>query len=510
MRLSTPVHPAFFAIYPVLFLAGRNPSEVPLGRLALPGLVSLGCALALWGSLKLYSRTADNSAVLTSGLLGLFYSYGHTHQALLRGPAPELATPRLLLPVYGLLAIALVAYTMRETRPPLALNRFLNLTSIGLVLLALWPIAHYHFGVGRRLLDAESRQEAGLPSAREGTPSIYYVVLDGYANEATLEREYDYDNGPFVQALRERGFIVNPKSRSNYATTVQSLASSLNLDYFHELVPATENGESKELLEERAIRLLRNHELQRRLKAAGFTYIHFASSSARTGANPWADVNFELGRFDEFSLAVIRSTLLSPFDRWLHIFSTDRRDRILATFARLGTVGSRDGEPIFAFAHIISPHPPYVFGRDGERVPDVPPAFTGDALWHRKDLYLDQLTFINTKVLELVDQIRRAHGPEVVIVIQGDHGPASLDQWQDPSPRFLEERFGILNAIHVPADVREHIYPAITPVNTFRLILGHLLDQEIEFLPDRQLFSTYETRFSSRDAFVDVTDRFPD
>jgi len=62
--------------------------------------------------------------------------------------------------------------------------------------------------------------------------------------------------------------------------------------------------------------------------------------------------------------------------------------------------------PTFAFAHIIIPHPRYIFGPNGEEIKEVEALSIrkqGAVSWRSR--YLDQLIFANKKTKELVDTI---------------------------------------------------------------------------------------------------------
>ena len=60
-------------------------------------------------------------------------------------------------------------------------------------------------------------------------PDVYYVILDRYANSWTLANLYGYDNTPFLEALRERGFYVADEAWANYFKTAFSVSSSLDM-----------------------------------------------------------------------------------------------------------------------------------------------------------------------------------------------------------------------------------------------------------------------------------------
>ena len=75
--------------------------------------------------------------------------------------------------------------------------------------------------------------------------------------------------------------------------------------------------------------------------------------------------------------------------------------------------------------------------------------------------------------------------------LQGDHGPGSELEWSGVEGTNMHERLSILNALRVPDDMREQLYPSITPVNVLRLVMAQLLDADVELLPDRSYYSSW-------------------
>jgi hypothetical protein len=110
--------------------------------------------------------------------------------------------------------------------------------------------------------------------------------------------------------------------------------------------------------------------------------------------------------------------------------------------------------------------------------------------------YREQLLFINTKVTAAVDAILSRSDRPVIIVLQGDHGPGSMLDWQGAERSNLEERFSILNAYYLPGDREERLYDQISPVNTFRLIFNFYLGTEYARLEDKSYFSTVGRQYS--------------
>ncbi len=154
----------------------------------------------------------------------------------------------------------------------------------------------------------------------------------------------------------------------------------------------------------------------------------------------------------------------------------------------------------------MSPHPPYLFGPNGE---SLNPEFLaiGAASWDNKSGYVNQVQYINKKIIETVDKILQENDSAPVIIIQGDHGtPTQLGggglRWNNINDDSIRERTSIFSAYYLPNLDSEVIYEGITPVNSFRIVLNNYLNGDYELLEDKIYFSTYQDMLN----FTDVTD----
>jgi hypothetical protein len=179
------------------------------------------------------------------------------------------------------------------------------------------------------------------------------------------------------------------------------------------------------------------------------------------------------------------------------------RSRIRTIFDGLQDLPPTE-EPKFVFAHIIAPHPPFVFAADGSPVtPDAPFTlrFTFDASDPSSADYIhgyrQQVEFVNSQLEEVITAILEQSEVPPVIVIEGDHGPDS----NSGRISYVQERMANLNAIHLPTG-QTGLYPGITPVNTFRVIFNEVFGAELPLLEDRVLYSEYARPYD----FQDVTD----
>jgi hypothetical protein len=162
------------------------------------------------------------------------------------------------------------------------------------------------------------------------------------------------------------------------------------------------------------------------------------------------------------------------------------RDRTQLVFDSMDDI-ARMPEPTFAYVHVISPHPPFVFGPEGEHT--NPADFWNEDREYPSGLYAqgyqNQLTFLNQKVLEAMDTLLAESKTPPIIILQGDHGP-----WHQPRDR----RFWILNAYYLPGH-QDRLFPKISPVNTFRTIFNAYFGGNYDMLPNVSYFSPVPNQY---------------
>lgn len=493
------VHPLLFALIPVLFLYSRNADQVPFTDILAPAAFFAAIALVAYSLLRLALRDGESAGLIVSAGLVLFFTYGRAADAL-GGSAAALVA----VAVVYIAALALVTYLAVRKRGSLkAPTTVITAVAVTLVALSAFGAVSARFGKEPepKLHHDDVTRAISAQSAKEpdtGTlPDIYYMILDGYASRSTLQDHYGFDNSEFLDSLASRGFYVAPDSHSNYCQSRLSLASSLNLKYINYLTG--ELGKDSRL--SRVLnKMIEDNNLMRFLKSKGYSFAFFGSNWSGTLSNRNADLSVtEGGLFDtEFVVALLKTTALRG------LVSTEEglftREGVLQIFERLPDASAEAGRPSFVFAHIVPPHRPFMFDREGNPV-------TGEGVndWTSKDLYIDQLVFVNGKVEETVDAILASSKNPPVIVIQADHGPMPSEDWEalaDPSPEEARIRTGILNACYLPGAAEGALYPTITPVNSFRVILNTVFGLGLETLEDRVYMSSYEKPY----AFEDVTD----
>ena len=113
------------------------------------------------------------------------------------------------------------------------------------------------------------------------------------------------------------------------------------------------------------------------------------------------------------------------------------------------------------------------------------------------------MRYLNTLVLDAVETILESSTTPPIIIIQGDHGTAGYAKREDIPKLNMKERHAILNAYYFPDGKTDLLYPTISPVNTFRVVLNTYFNGKYEMLPDKNYFNPSQRQFD----YIDVTNR---
>ena len=326
-------------------------------------------------------------------------------------------------------------------------------------------------------------------------PDIYYIILDGYGRADMLADLYDLDNTAFIDYLQQKGFYVASQSYANYVQTTYSTLSSLNFDYIQ--LPGEDVNRASYFAS-----LMRRNRIMAALKGCGYLTMAFESGfffTEHLAVDTFLAHGIGANEFESLLLAdspveVLAQKLNAEVSEYNY---AAHRQRVLYSFKKLGELPRLPG-PKFIFAHIVSPHPPFVFDQSGQPVEPQWSYYLGDGDDFQGSLadylagYRAQIAFVNQEVQQTVDLILENSSSPPVIILQGDHGPGSRLVWDASQQTCLWERTPILNAYYLPEEGKRLLYPSISPVNTFRLVLNTNFSAHLPYLPDISYFTTYE------------------
>ena len=480
------VHPLLFAAYPVLFLWSQNLGEVPPEDVAQPLVLVVGiAALVTLGLAIVFGVRARSALIVTPAIFGVLV-YGHVFK--LTGLPTEVLVGFWVLVVW----IAFLAAWRFPLERVLRLDRALLAVGALFVGVSLVSIVPYEVDeamaapppvlVGGRTLPSETAAQKR---------DVYWLVYDRYGSDRALKNLFNVDND-LTPWLRDKGFEVLENSHANYVATSLSMSTTMNLAHLEELtglVGSSTNSYNA------VYRRLQSSLVPRQFQALGYRYLHLGSWWNPTRFDSAADRNYNADGVNDFTSVLFTTSGLPlavkalgleeqpPSEHTKHIkhntYALDQLDRLR------GEPG-----PKFVHAHILLPHPPYVFDSDGRPMTEEEVKGLDD-----KEAGRRQLAYTNSRIRSFVEGLLALpEDQQPIIILQADEGPwpdpyfadkVNYD-WNTATPEDLETKFGIINAWYVPGGTEDlHLRHDQTAINTFPVLFGRYFGLDgYEELPD--------------------------
>jgi hypothetical protein len=266
----------------------------------------------------------------------------------------------------------------------------------------------------------------------------------------------------------------------------------LNATYLEDL--AAEMGErySRKPLH----RLIQHNRIVERFKAAGFEFVFIGGGYVATETHRLADDC----RCDRPLIGDFESTVLtrSPF-RLLRTGGLDHkpyRKHILKMLADLETIGM-SRRPRVVLAHVMTPHPPFIFGPSGQsRYPSRTFAITDGSGFPGTDEeyargYREQTEYLMSRLLTIVDHLMSVIRRPAVIIVHGDHGPRMRFDWADAKRTDPSESVPVFLAIRWSPGAMTTPKRVISLVNVYREYFRRYIDPATVCLEDRAFVSSF-------------------
>jgi hypothetical protein len=502
------IHPLLFAAYPVLFLWSQNLGEVPPEDVVQPLLFVVGlAAIATLGLAIVFGMRARSALIVTPAIFGVLM-YGHVLKLF--------STPSDLLVGFGLLVVwfGFLAAWRLSTARVLRVDR--ALTGIGALLVGVSLISIVPYEVEEAMAAPPPVLVEGktLPSQTTAQKrDVYWLVYDRYGSDRAMRNLYQVEND-LTPWLQDKGFEVLENSHANYVATSLALSTTMNLAHLEELTGLVGSSTSSY---NAVYRRLQSSLVPRQFQALGYRYLHLGSWWNPTRFDEAADRNYNADGVNDFTNVLFTTSAMPlavkalgleeqpPSEHTKHIkhntYALDQLDRLR------GEPG-----PKFVMAHILLPHPPYVYDRDGRPMTEEEATSLED-----KDAGRRQLAWTNTRIRSFIEGLLALpEEQQPIIIIQADEGPwtdpyfadkVNYD-WSTATPEDLETKFGILNAWYVPGGTQSlGLRHDQTAINTFPTLFTRYFGLDgYEQLPDIVRTSSGWNRPYK---LVDITDELP-
>lgn len=482
------IFPIFVALFPIIHLYRENVDKVEISVVAPTIFYTLITLAVGWAAIAAMTKSVRKGGLIVSWLFVLF-SFYYTYDGWI-----------IQIVLVLLISNWLIYFIVISKSDFRGFVAFMNVSSFVAIAIPGYSIIMALLNPPpmeiRQVPDVLSQKQIDMKGT---TPNVYFIILDGYGGQKALEEFYTVKNSSFISFLEDQGFWVSKASRSNYMRTVLSLPATLNMEYLDEFIEMNELEESKD--ERPFAYLLRWNYVKGFLMNMGYESVGISSGFAgwdMIGADHF--LNQRNDGMNQFRAMLHSHTPVYPILRELAFEDpfAKHRELQIQTIEAIGDIPDMFDTPIFTFAHILSPHPPFVFDADGELIHPREPRFhlgdgtyvvgaTMDVSEYRMQ-YIAQMAALN-RLLEVTIRKLREKDPGAIIIIQGDHGPGAQLVWGSIEETNLLERSSILNAIYLPKQDYDDLYDTMSSVNTFRFIFNKYFGAEHEILPDLHYFS---------------------
>jgi hypothetical protein len=318
--------------------------------------------------------------------------------------------------------------------------------------------------------------------------------MDGYGRTDMLDSIYQFDNSEFTSYLQSNGFIIPTQNHSNYPKTAVSMATTLNMDYIENLAPGLNKSHYWWLMTP----LIDNSRVSKILERIGYQTFTIATDWDITN-NPSNSLNppssIVINNFEWEVLSTVPIGFVTPFlERFAFVPSNNSHIQLVRSgFKALEEAPSING-PKFLVAHILVPHPPFLFDSTGNIVePDYPFTFNdgsdntlSDQEYRLK--YIEQLKYTNKQLELVINSILQNSKTKPIIILQADHGPRMFDDMGSLDDICLQEKFSSFAAYYLPGINPDIIPQDISNVNIFRIVLDSYFGASLPQLENRAYY----------------------
>jgi len=486
MKMKLRDIPLFPFLLPVFFVLHGFVENRPFVSLRDCGglvLTYLLIAVVLYILLYLFYRNTAKASLALGVLQAVSFFFGAMHDFLIRH-AVFLSRYSIILPLLTILVVTALIWLKKTSRKLTSFVLFLNVLLL-IYLLVDGVSAFYAGDQSRQRLTLATPFEQSAPACDTcAFPDVYLLLMDEYASTTSLKEWYGYDNSALDSFLRDRGFHIQQRSRSNYNFTPFSMASILNMSYLQGLEPgnhATIAGyaSSKDLI--------RSSEVVKQFAAHGYDIINYSvfdlegkpsevnlrllagKTDLITGQTLWSRIIHDIGwNFHGLPLRAVKDQVYQVLhDNDHFIAETEKQSAI------------RSVRPRFIYAHLLLPHNPFYYDKHG-------------ALNEPRNLrqniqgYLDYLPYTNEVIKKLLTSIQQNTQNKAVIIMMGDHGV----RYPAPGDTMHMHDHQNQNAVFFPDRDYHLLYDSISGVNQFRVVFNSIFRQNIPLLKDSTIYLT--------------------
>jgi len=490
--------PLFFVLHGYNDFFGFFPFSFTVLNLALTLLV---CAF-LYLTVGVFVRNRQKKALFVFWLLLIVLTFGSIHDLLKQLFHAGFASSYSFILPFLLLLFILLFILLKKSRSLFTKSfQFMNVLFLLLICYEfIAGISNYiHFKKGNNLLDNRFDTykdfKAGVRNSDSAKPDIFFFVFDAMPSTKAMQSTWNYDNSRLDTFLQRENFYISKDSKSNYNLTVLSVSSTLNMSY----TPPVDLYQDETRMYFKASASILDNSLTRILRNEDYTIFQYQGISFNNkdwqGHPFFKDMLYmnyfyktlpgriyrDLGwNFFRFNLESIKEYTVSRYEERNKKAEADLNKTIELV---KGSCSFNSQKPKFLFAHFQLPHDPFIFDSTGKRKPARETYNISEE--NQPKAFLEQVNYANRVIDQLVRYIKTQNRKNTVIIIEGDHG------YRNISGKKGYMIYDNLNSIYFPDGDYRSLYPSISPVNSFRVVLNKYFSANLPLLKDSSIFIPY-------------------
>lgn len=282
-------------------------------------------------------------------------------------------------------------------------------------------------------------------------PNIYHIIFDAYTGFDGLDRYWQFRDTSFLNYLRTEkiSFAYNAKTCND--NTLESITSLFNLKSFNNETKfrslATKSHVYRKLIQKALVieTLMEN----------GYTISNLSifdiHDKKRYWDFPWLDPNISFPQYC-FNQSLIGNLYKNYQSRNI------ANNNLLIISDLKQKVQVKKTSPLFTYAHLIMPHTPNNFDKDGNYIGNIS---------NDKDAYIGELQYCNKIMIELIEMVKK-DDPSAILILQSDHGSGMI-----PSNYDMEVS-NILSLVVAPDSLQLEWPDSMINQNTYKHVFNAL------------------------------------
>ena len=443
------IFPFLLAFFPSWILILKNYDELIFQDILI-SLAIVSVSIIIWIVIRKIIKNGNKAALITGVGVVFFFYFGYVQDALkgiLVSNIPVNKTS-ILVPISIIIFIILTIYFIKSKNNFESIIKIANVVSITLILVVCVQFI--------------------IPDASAEKPNVYHIILDEYTDNEILTKKFGYNNEKFLKFLNNNGFYMHDKLFSTFGGTVKELNVILNMEYPKKLRWMSEDYES--LNNNKVMSIFSNQDYSVIETNSMMRWKNFSDVDTKL----CYDTNFINS---EFLDQVLGKSIIRYF---LEKYQQDtRRDTVRCTFDVLNEITLKTDGPKYVFSHVYVPHPPFLFGPNGENVIPDRREISGLQSWENPQGYVNQLIYATNEITVVIKNIVK-NDPNAIIIVQGDTGTLTgTDISKKTDMKEIYQAHSILYAVRIP-DVEDSDY--MIPVNTYRIIFNNYFNMNYDYL----------------------------